>query len=118
VPGPDNRIDSQPDGTANLGLDYKLAGVPLSIGGNLNWTPGYTTRISDIEWGRQGSKLVGDAFALWTINPSTQLRVSASNFAPRDYETGSRFEQASSRTVSETTQPSYINWQLRLEMKL
>ncbi|HET7794318.1 MAG TPA: TonB-dependent receptor [Rhizobacter sp.] len=118
VPGPDNRLDQQPDGTANLGLDYKFAGLPLSIGGNLNWTPGYTTRISEVQWAEYKSKLAGDAFALWTISPATQLRLSASNFAPRDYVTGSRFEDASLRDVSETTQPTYINWQLRLEMRL
>lgn len=118
IPGPDNRLDQQPDGTANVGLDYKFAGLPLTIGGNLNWTPGYTTRISEVQWAEQQRKLVGDAFAVWTINPSAQLRLGASNFAPRDYVTGSRFEDADSREVAQTTQPSYINWQLRLELKL
>ena len=40
VPGPDNRLDQQPDYTANLGLDYRFRGLPLTLGGNLNWTPG------------------------------------------------------------------------------
>ena len=44
VPGPDNRLDQQPDYTANLGLDYRFRGLPLTLGGNVNWTPGYTTR--------------------------------------------------------------------------
>jgi outer membrane receptor for ferrienterochelin and colicins len=118
IPGPDNRLDQQPDGTANVGLDYKFAGLPLTVGGNLNWTPGYTTRISEVQWAEQQRKLVGDAFAVWTINPSAQLRLGASNFAPRDYVTGNRFEDADSREVAQTTQPSYINWQLRLELKL
>ena len=49
VPGPDNRLDQQPDYTANLGLDYRFRGLPLALGGNVNWTPGYTTRISDTQ---------------------------------------------------------------------
>lgn len=118
VPAPDNRLDQQPDGTANLGLDYKLRGWPLAVGGNVNWTPGYTTRISDVQWAEQKRKLVGDAFVVWTINPAAQLRLAASNVAPRDYVTGSRFEDVDSRAVSETTQPTFVNWQLRLEMKL
>ena len=44
VPGPNNRLDQQPLGTANLGADYRLPGLPLTLGGNLNWTPGSTVR--------------------------------------------------------------------------
>ena len=29
VPGPDNRLDQQPDYTANLGADYRVPGLPL-----------------------------------------------------------------------------------------
>ena len=36
VAGPDNRLDQQPDGTANLGADYKFSGWPLTLGGNVN----------------------------------------------------------------------------------
>ncbi|HET9644187.1 MAG TPA: TonB-dependent receptor, partial [Burkholderiaceae bacterium] len=49
VPGPDNRLDEQPGATANLGADYRWRGLPLTLGGNLNWTPGYTTRLSDAQ---------------------------------------------------------------------
>ena len=42
VPGPDNRLDQQPDYTVNLGADYRVVGLPVTLGGNLNWTPGYT----------------------------------------------------------------------------
>ncbi len=114
VPGPDNRIDQQPDGTANVGLDYKLPALPLAIGGNLNVTPRYTTRLTEEQWADTDRKVVGDAYLLWTLNPNAQLRFSASNFAPRDYTTVSRYD--TSRTT--TTQPSYVNYQLRLEMKL
>jgi iron complex outermembrane receptor protein len=118
VPGPDNRLDQQPDGTANIGADYKIPGTPLAIGGNLNWTPAYTVRVTDVQWTEVGHKLQGDAFVVWTLNPSAQLRVAASNVAPRDYVTGSRFEDAAFRDVSETTTPTRVNWQLRLELKL
>ena len=45
VPGPDNRIDQQPDYTANVGADYRIPGLPLTLGGNVNWTPAYDTRF-------------------------------------------------------------------------
>jgi iron complex outermembrane receptor protein len=61
---------------------------------------------------------VGDAFVLYTVSPLLQVRLTASNFAPRDYLTGSRYESAASRVSAVTDATSYINWQLRFEMKL
>ena len=118
VPGPDNRLDQQPGATANVGADYRFRGTPLTLGGNINWTPGYTTRISETQWAVQGRKLVGDAYLLCFLSPNAQVRLTASNFAPRDYVTGSSFEGAASREASETVASSYVNWQLRFEMKL
>ena len=114
VPGPDNRLDSQPDYTANLGADYRVPGVPLTLGGNLNWTPAYNTRLAEIQTAYQGKKLGVDAYGLWVFNPALQLRVTASNIAALDYVTGSALGSENSKT----TAPSYINLQLRLEIKL
>jgi iron complex outermembrane receptor protein len=123
VPGPDNRLDQQPDYTANLGADYRFAGVPLAVGGNLNWTPGYLTRLSDVQTTSIGRKLVIDAYGLWTFNPTVALRLSLSNLDPRDYVTGSTFDgpdiqNVPVRETSQTTAPTFINVQLRLELKL
>jgi len=123
VPGPDNRLDQQPDYTANVGADYRFAGVPLTMGGNLNWTPGYTTRVSDVQTASIGKKLVIDAYGLWTFNPALALRLSFSNLDPRDYLTGGSFDGTDIqgipvRETSETRAPTFINVQLRLEMKL
>ena len=123
VPGPDNRLDQQPDYTANLGGDYRFGRWPLTVGGNLNWTPGYTTRISDVQTASISGKLVGDIYALWVFNPAFQMRLTASNFAPRDYVTGSSVDGPdvlgrNVRETSLTSGPTFVNLQLRLEMKL
>ena len=120
VPGPDNRLDQQPGYTANLGADYRLPGWPLTVGGNLNWTPAYDTRISEIQRASQGRKLVADAYGLWVFNPSLQLRLTASNLNPRDYLTGGSVDDtgAGIRETSTNTAPTYLNLQLRLEIKL
>ena len=123
VPGPDNRLDQQPDYTANVGADYRFAGVPLTVGGNVNWTPGYLTRISDVQTASIGSKLVLDAYGVWTFNPTLALRLSLSNIDPREYVVGSSFEgpnlqNVPTRETSQTTAPTFINVQLRLELKL
>ncbi|MGZ5240790.1 MAG: TonB-dependent receptor domain-containing protein, partial [Caldimonas sp.] len=123
VPGPDNRLDQQPAYTANLGLDHRLRGVPLTLGGNLNWTPGYLTRISDVQTATIGRKFVADVYGLWTFSPALALRVTASNLAARDYLTGSTVDGPDLqgipvRETSRTTAPTFVNLQLRLEMKL
>jgi outer membrane receptor for ferrienterochelin and colicins len=123
VPGPDNRLDSQPDYTANLGADHRFVGMPLMIGANLNWTPGYITRLSDVQTASIGRKLVIDAYGLWTFNPALALRLSLSNLDPRDYLTGSTVDGPDIQGVpvresSQTRAPTFINVQLRLEMKL
>ncbi len=118
VAGPDNRLDQQPDYTANIGLDYRLPGLPLTLGGNLNWTPAYNTRISDEQSAFQGRKVQVDAYALWVFNPSAQLRLTASNIGPRDYITASSIDTANVRETSANTAPTYLNFQVKLEFKL
>ena len=123
VPGPDNRLDQQPDYTANLGLDYRFRSVPLTLGGNVNWTPGYLTRISDTQTATIGGKLIADVYGLWTFSPTVALRVTASNLAARDYITGSGvdgpdLQGVPVRETSQTTAPTYLNVQMRLELKL
>jgi len=124
VPGPDNRLEQQADATANLGADYRLRGLPLSLGGNLNWVPGYTTRIEADRTVTVSTKRVWDGYALWTITPGVALRLLGNNLDPRDYATTNVSDVlvATSKTTERTTArnagPSYVNWQLRLELKL
>jgi iron complex outermembrane receptor protein len=118
VPGPDNRLDEQPDFTANLGADWRLRGWPLAIGGNLNLTPGYRTTLSATERTEVSDRRVFDAYALWTVNRSLQWRLSASNLAPRDGEASRSVDTDLLRETATTVSTSYVSWQLRLEMKL
>ena len=124
VPGPDNRLDQQAKATGNLGADYRLRGLPFTLGGNVNWVPGYTTRLDVDQSTRVSTKQVWDVFALWTINPTTGLRLLANNLDPRDYTTTGVNGSvnvgtgATERTTSQSFGPSYTNWQLRLELKL
>jgi outer membrane receptor for ferrienterochelin and colicins len=118
VPGPDNRIEGQPRGTVNVGADYRLRGTPLSFGGNLNWTPAVRTRLTESQVAGESSKLIGDAYALWTFDPNLQLRLSANNVAPRDYRTSSEVEGGGlAQTRSQLDRGATV-WQVRLEVKL
>jgi len=123
VPGPNNRIDQQPDATANLGADYAVRGWPLKLSGNLNYSPGYTTQLSATEQVFQSDKLVADASLVWTFSPSAQLRLSASNFTARNYLSGGSLVSSNSagqalREATQSTAPSSVNVAAKLELKL
>ena len=110
--------------TANVGADYRFRGMPLSVGGNLNYTPDYDDApVRRAGRARPATKRVFDVYALWTFKPGLALRLSASNWLPRDYTTGSSVDGPDIqgipvRETSQTRAPTFINVQLRLEMKL
>jgi iron complex outermembrane receptor protein len=118
VAGPDNRLAEQPGGTLNLGADYRLRSLPLTLGGNVNHTPGYEIRLDADRWAVQPDKTIVDAFALWAFNPGLQLRLSLGNALAQDYQTQTRVDSNGVRESSTNNARSYVNWQLRLEMKL
>jgi outer membrane receptor for ferrienterochelin and colicins len=124
VPGPDNRLDQQAKATANIGADYRLRGLPLTLGGNLNWVPATTTRLDVDQTSSTSTKQVWDLSVVWAVNPALGVRLGASNLDPRDYISTSVNGSTNvatgraERTTSESTNVTHTNWQLRLEMKL
>lgn len=118
VPGPNNRIDSQPRATGNIGADYKIRGMPLSVGGTIAYTPAYETRQTESQFQRLSTKRVLDAFVLWNVDTATKLRLSLSNIAPRDsLNTTTLFVGNQQQTVL-TNGRTDLNVGLRLEMRL
>lgn len=118
VPGPNNRLEGQPRGTANMGADYKLRGLPISMGASVNYTPAYDLQLSDIQNSSVGAKVVTDAFVVWFINLNAQLRFSANNLLPRDYSNTGSILNGTQRQDSESANPSKVRWGVRLELKL
>ncbi|MFG6466228.1 TonB-dependent receptor plug domain-containing protein [Roseateles sp. BYS87W] len=118
ISGPNNHIDGQPKATANLGADYRLRSLPLTLGASLNWTPSTTIQQTLITESTASRKAVVDAFALWAINPEQSLRVSASNLSAMDYFTGSVINTGDQLITSRSGGPSYTQWQVRWEMKI
>ena len=118
VPGPHNRLAEQPGGTLNLGADYRIRGVPLTLGGNLNHTPGYMLRLDADRRAVQPDKTVVDAYALWVVSPAAQWRLSLGNALAQDPVTQTRVESSRQRDSVSTTTRSSASWQLQLELKL
>ncbi|WP_353134203.1 TonB-dependent receptor [Limnohabitans sp.] len=118
VMGPDNRLDQQPSMTANFGADYRLKSVPLTLGGNVNYNPGYTTRLSAEQLSTVSQKRVMDVYGLWRLDSRTAWRLTLSNLDPRNYNTGSVYSGNSVNENSRTQSQSWTNVQILLEKKL
>ena len=118
VPGPNNRLDQQPPSTGNLGGDYRLRSLPLTLGGNFNWNPAYDTRRTENQWAYQGAKRVLDVYGLWRVSPSAGLRLTVSNLTPLNYVTGSSFVSGTQYESVTTTARNWQSVQLRLELRI
>jgi outer membrane receptor for ferrienterochelin and colicins len=118
VPGPDNRLDQQAKASLNLGADWRLPGMPLKLGANLNRVPAYETQVDEGQRVGVSTRQVVDVYGLWTVAPGTALRLTAGNALPRESDDFNRIDDADVSTSTRTLTPSAINWQLRLELKL
>ena len=115
VQGPNNRLDSQQPWSGNLGFDYRFAGLPLSVGSSLAYTPGYLTRQTNVQQLEQSRARSLDAFALWNFSRTVSLRVSANNLAPLDNITRSSF---SSGDATRTEREGRTFYGANLEIRL
>lgn len=115
--GPNNRLDQQPKQTANLGVDDHVAGIPLTVGANYNWTPAYLVQQSDTQIYSQGLKRVLDAYGLWVFSPRTRLRVSVANTMHADYLTGNTVIADTFVQSAIAKARTYVALQARLEMR-
>lgn len=118
VPGPDNRIDQQPNATGNLGADYRLPRTPWSVGASLGWTPAYRTQLTELQAQDLGRRRVLDAYLLWQIEPGTRLRLSLANLAPEDSVNRSSVLQDTQLQSVQSTGRTDLATSLRLELKL
>jgi iron complex outermembrane receptor protein len=76
--GPNNRLDDQQPWSTNFGFDQRIAGLPLSVGGNFSYTPGYETRQTVDQLVKRSSTRGIDLFALMFLSPTMSFRAAAS----------------------------------------
>ncbi|MBW3501191.1 TonB-dependent siderophore receptor [Janthinobacterium sp. NKUCC08_JDC] len=118
VAGPDNRLDGQLPWSANLGADYRLAGQPLTLGGNLHFQGGGRTRESSqlLVW--QGARRELDLYALWTFSDQLRLRVSGANLLRQLERTRSLYADGGGSLLRTVDTGSYRTLRVMLEGSL
>lgn len=104
VPGPDNRLEGQPPWTANLGVDWPVRGLPLTLGASFNYTPAFRVQEIDERASRVGAKPVLDFNALWKLSTDASLRLTVSNATAQRYDSGATTTAADGSSEASDTQ--------------
>lgn len=118
IPGPDNRLDQQPKQSANVGADWRLKGLPLTVGGSWNWTPATLVRTTVNETAYTGTKRQFDVYGLVKLNAGAQLRLSANNLDARVYDGARSVDTGTLVQSAATATRTYTTFGIRYEMKM
>jgi iron complex outermembrane receptor protein len=118
IPGPNNRLDQQPKQTANVGADWRLKGIPLTVGGGLNWTPATLVQTTVNETAYTGTKRQFDVYGLYKLSASAQLRLSANNLDPRIYDSARSVDTGTLVQSAATATRTYTTFGIRYETKM
>jgi hypothetical protein len=116
VPGPDNRLDQQVPLTANFGIDYKQG--PYTTGASLALRSGGPVRISTEQSTRLQARRDLEAYLLYKVSPTVQLRFTAKNLLARDTENYSRYADSNGVSQNWGRSDNTREWALNLELKL
>ncbi|MES2125643.1 MAG: TonB-dependent receptor [Pseudomonadota bacterium] len=117
VPGPNNRLDQQTPVSGNLGVDYKMDTLPLTLGGSYSFQNGGPVRISQNQYAYSVPKRSLDLYGLWKFNPKVQLRVAYANALHQDNITASSYVLGANSTTDTTVTPTTGVLRALLEMK-
>jgi iron complex outermembrane receptor protein len=115
LPGPNNRLDGQQPWSGNFGFDYRLTSLPMTVGGSLAFTPGYTTQQTASQLLDQSRSRSLDMFAQWVFSRKVSARVSVSNWFPLDTESQTLTADG---YFSKTLRSVRSNFNLGVEIKL
>lgn len=115
IAGPDNHLDSQLPWSANLGADYRLAGMPLTVGGNLHYQAGGRSRTSSALLADHGARRELDAYALWQVGDRLRLRLSGANLLGQRYRTRSWYADGAGSQLRTVDTGSYRTLRVMLE---
>ncbi|MFA6313248.1 MAG: TonB-dependent receptor [Sterolibacterium sp.] len=107
VPAPNNRLDGQQPWSGTFGFDYRFAGLPLTTGASLAFTPGYATRQTESQALEVSRTRALDLFAQWTFSRGLSLRLSANNLAPFDTWSRTTLDSGYGSLAGRTTRTQY-----------
>jgi outer membrane receptor for ferrienterochelin and colicins len=118
VPGPDNRLAGQTPFGATLGIDYKAARLPLTLGGSFSFQSGGPVRSSASEFDYATPKRVLDLVALVRFTARHQLRLSVANALHQEHRTATTWIDGAGALSDAAFTPTSTVFRAVLEVKL
>ncbi|MFG6464248.1 TonB-dependent receptor plug domain-containing protein [Roseateles sp. DXS20W] len=108
LPGNSNRIDQQPRGSLNFGLDHRWKAWGLSFGSgfNVNYVPASREQVTETLRRDQTARHQFDAYLSWSsgsVRDGINWRLSMANLLPRDAE-----DSSVGTSINSVTQREYL----------
>lgn len=122
IPGPNNRLEQQPRGTFNLGLDYRWRVSGRTVGTGFNWgyVPGGRIQQTPLLQRTDNARRVLDAYLSWNtgeLRDGIGWRLSFANLVPYDTLLISQVDSAGLRSVTEDRKHTFAVWNLKGELR-
>src|SRR5574343_52362 len=117
IPGPNNHLDAQPKQTANLGMDYRMKAMPLTLGANVNWTAPTLVQSSLTQEIGASRKRSFDIYGLWKIDSLQPLRISANNLMAESALASNIVNINGLSQAAYTSNQTYVAWSVKYELK-
>ncbi|MGO1000250.1 TonB-dependent receptor plug domain-containing protein [Lysobacter sp. CA196] len=117
LPGPDNRIDSQPRLTSTLAADYAL-GPAWTVGASYSYRSGGPVRTSLHETESESPRRELDAYALIKLGQRSKLRLSLGNLLERDIVSAAEYFNEQGWQGTQRRRPTSLLLRAQLEIPL
>jgi outer membrane receptor for ferrienterochelin and colicins len=105
IPGPDNRLASQVPFSASVGVDHRLAALPVTLGASFGYQGGGPVRLSERTGAWSGLQRDLGMYAAWRVDARSQWRMSVANLLAEDHLSMGSFGDRS-RSLQTTTATS------------
>ncbi len=112
IPGTNNRLDQQPGGSLNIGLDHrwKALGTSFGSGFNFNLVPASKVQVTETLRRQETARRQFDAYLSWAtgaVRDGINWRLSLANILPRDAASSSQGLSTNSLTGRQSLTDSW-----------
>jgi outer membrane receptor protein involved in Fe transport len=118
IPGPDNRLASQVPFSASVGVDHRMAALPLTLGASFSFQGGGPVRLSERTGAWSGVQRELGMYAVWRVDAQSQWRMSVANLLGQDHLALARFGDQYGSLQAMTATPTSATVRLAFEHKL
>jgi outer membrane receptor protein involved in Fe transport len=118
IAGPDNRLASQVPFSANIGVDHRMATLPLTVGASFGFQGGGPSRLSERMNAWAGVQRDLGVVAVWRVDGRSQWRLSAASLLGQDRLALARYADQQGSLQTMTTASTAATVRLAFEHKL